>query len=172
MTAGRLFPNLDFHDTVGVFTSDFNQVFRAARIVDADVDEPAMLMEHPLETGATVTDHRIIKQVKIELSIVLQSRDYKNVYEEIKRIFLAGDLLSVQTRATVYTNQVIAELPHREDPQVYDALTVGLKFKQILFANAKFNVTPKSPSDSDTVTRGQVQPQIGRNSTAANGVAP
>ncbi len=157
-------------DAVAVFTGDFNQVFPRARIVKAVVEEPAKLMEHPLETGATIVDHRIILPIRIELSTVLQSEDYKDTYRQIKQLFLNSTVLSVQTRSSVYTNQIIAEMPHEENPDMYDAKAVAIKLKQVLFANTSSGIKPKRPQDQPTVQRGLIPTQDGGPSTQADGV--
>lgn len=144
-------------DTVAVFTQDYRQVFRAARILKAVVKEQAKIMEHPVETGAVITDHRIILPVEIELSLILNSRDYQDVYHTIKQYFLAGTLLVVQTRSGVYDNQLIESLPHEEDPTQFDALTLALSLKQVRFVSAQYGVVPKNTNTSTTQNRGQQQ---------------
>src|ERR1700728_1764358 len=111
-------------DAVGIYGKNFNQVLIRARIVKAVVEEPAKLMEHPLENGAVIVDHRIILPIKIELSTIMQAADYRNTYRELKQLFLNGTPLSIQTRSGTYTNQIVAEMPHEEDPAMYDALAV------------------------------------------------
>lgn len=146
-------------DVVGVYTQDFNQAFSRARPLKAIVKETSKLMEHPVETGATVTDHRIILPIEIELSLILQAEDYRNVYQEIKQLYLNAELLTVQTKSDNYENQVISEMPHEEDPQIYDALVLALKLKEVQFITAQFTtLQPRNPSNSSTVNRGTQQP--------------
>lgn len=142
-------------DVIGVYTSNFVQVFPRARAVKATVRPPAKLMEHPLETGTEIVDHRIILQIEIELSMILQAADYKNTYQQIRKYFLNGTLLYVQTKSAVYKNQIIAEMPHDEDPEMYDALAMGLKLKEVQFASTVFSFTPVNTVDTNTIQRGQ-----------------
>jgi hypothetical protein len=144
-------------DNVAVFTQGYRQIFRAARILKAVVKEQAKIMEHPVETGIVITDHRVIQPVEIELSLILNSRDYKDVYATIRQYYLAGTLLVVQTRAGVYENQIIESLPHEEDPTIYDALTVALSLKEVIFVTAQYGVVPKNPRNSTTQKRGTQQ---------------
>lgn len=146
-----------FTDRVAVFTQDYTQVFRQARSLKATVREDSKVMEHPLESGATTVDHRIVLPVEIELSMVLQSEDYQDVYKEIRQYYLNGTLLIVQTRANVYTNQLIQAMPHDEDTDLYDALSLALKLKQVQFVEAQYGVVPKNPKNSTTVDRGVQQ---------------
>lgn len=144
-------------DSVAVFTQDYQQVFRSARILKATVKEEAKIMEHPVESGIVITDHRIILPVQVELSLILNSRDYQDVYETIRQLYLNGTLLVVQTKSGVYDNQLIESLPHEEDPAQYDVLTIALSLKQVIFVTAQYGVVPKSPNNSTTQKRGTQQ---------------
>jgi len=141
-------------DYVAVFDQNFNQLFVQARSIKAIVKEQSKLMEHPLENGATLTDHRIIQPIEIELSLILASADYQDVYKQIRQYYLKAGLLVVQTRAGLYENQLIEAMPHEEDPNMFNALTIALKLKQILFVAPQFGIAPRFPSNSTTVNRG------------------
>lgn len=149
-------------DVVAVFTSEFQQVFERARPIKATIKESAKVFEHPLETGATITDHRIIMPIEIELSLILQSSDYRSVYQNIKQLFLNADLLVVQTKSGVYDNQLISAMPHEEDPEQYDAITMALTLKQAQFVTPQFSGLPpravRNPSNASTASRGEQQP--------------
>lgn len=165
----QLFPS-QTRDTVGVFTQDFNQVFRLARPIKAVVKEQAKVMEHPLETGATITDHRIIQPIEIELSLVIPSTAYLGVYEQIKQLYLNATLLIVQTKSGVYANQLISSLPHEENPETFNVLTMALTLKQVIFANTQTVNGVKNPRNSISSDRGTQQPSpapAAQQSTAA-----
>lgn len=156
-------------DYVAVFTQDFTQIFKQARTIKAVVKETAKVMEHPVETGAIITDHRIILPVEIELSMILQAADYADVYKSIRQYYLNSTLLVVQTKSGIYENQLIASMPHQEDPEQYDALSLALSLKQVQFVTAQYGVVPKNPNNSTTVSRGtqQSNPATTSQTTAA-----
>ena len=149
--------NLAGRDAVGVFTKDFNQVFPNARPLKATIKETSKLMEHPLETGATTTDHRIINPTEIEFSLLLNSIDYRSVYQQIKQLRDSATLLTVVTWAGRYDNQLISDFPHEEDPAMYEVLSVALKTKEVLFAKSQSTIVPRDPSKSSTKDKGNQQ---------------
>lgn len=161
-------------DLVGVFNQNFIQVFEKARPLKATIKEEAKVFEHPIETGATITDFRIIQPIEIELSLMLNSEDYKSVYQQIRQLFLNGELLVVQTKAGVYDNQLIQAMPHEEDPAQYDAITLALKLKQAQFVTPQFASLPprqvKNKSNSSTVSRGEQQKTSESTSTRSQSV--
>lgn len=144
-------------DYVAVFDQNFNQLFIQARAIKAVVKEQSKVMEHPVESGAIITDHRIVLPIEIDLSLILASEDYQDVYQSIKQYYLNGTLLIVQTRSGIYTNQLISGLPHEEDPTMYNALTLALSLKEVILVSAQYNVTPKNPTNSNTSNRGTQQ---------------
>lgn len=153
-------------DVVGVYTQSFVQVFLGARPLKASVKPNSRLMDHPLETGAIISDHRIILPVEIELSMILQSKDYPEAYRQIIQLYSSGTLLIVQTRSGVYKNQIIQQPPNEEDAEMYDVLSVALKLRQVQFTSAQFGILPKNPSNNSTVPRGQQQAQQSPESAA------
>jgi len=146
-----------YTDVVGVYDQLFNQVFRRARILKATIREEARVMEHPLETGATVTDHRVILPVEIELSMIVQAERYWEVYNEIKQSYLSSTLFIVQTKASVYVNQLISSMPHEENPDQFDTISIALNFKEVLFFTTTAKIVPRETTNSPTVKRGQQQ---------------
>lgn len=144
-------------DSVAVYDQNYTQLFKQARTIKATVKESAKLMEHPVESGIVITDHRIILPIEIELSLILTSRTYQDVYKTIKQFYLNGTLLVVQTRSDVYTNQLIESMPHEEDPTQYDVLTLALSLKQVQFVDAQYGISPKNKSDGNTQKRGTQQ---------------
>lgn len=144
-------------DYVAIFTQDYQQVFQQARAIKAVVKEQAKVMEHPVETGAIISDHRVILPVEIDLSLILASDDYQSVYKSIRQYYFNATLLVVQTRSGIYENQLISALPHEEDPNMFNALAIALSLKQVQFATAQYGVVPRHPSNTTTVNRGAQQ---------------
>lgn len=146
-------------DVVAVFDKNFNQVFVNARPIKAMISEQAKVMEHPIETGAVITDHRIIQPVEIELSLILIASDYRNVYQQIKQLYRAGEILTVQTRTDTYQNMLIQKLPHDEDPEMFDVVALALGLKEAQFVTAQFGTLPASKvrdaTDASTTQKGQ-----------------
>lgn len=117
-------------------------------------------MEQPLENGATIVDHRILLPIQIELSLVLNTEEYRNTYQQIKQLFRNGDLITVQTRSDVYPNMVISKIPHEESPDAVDALFVAMSLTEVTYVTAQTSsYVPRNPTKASTVQRGEQQKQ-------------
>jgi hypothetical protein len=149
-----LLPSFAF-DNVAVFTQEFEQLFKDARSVKATIKEQSKVMEHPLENGAVITDHRIVLPVEIELSLILKPSSYQDTYKAIRSYYLNGTLLVIQTRTGIYENQIIQAIPHEETPEQYDAVALNLSLREALFVTPDGNIAPEAPQDTTTVDRGQ-----------------
>lgn len=148
-------------DVVAIYDDNFNQIFSGARPIKVTVTEIAKVMEHPIETGATITDHRVIQPVEIEMSMIITGAEYRSVYQQIRQIYQNATLLTVQTRTASYTDMLLNGIPHEEDPDYFDAIAIILKLKEVLFVTAQFGTLPPSKvankSQASTVQQGNKQ---------------
>lgn len=150
-------------DVVAVLDQgDFKQIFRTARPMRAVIHETARVMEHPLESGAMIADHRVIDPRRIELQMIVAAQDFSSAFQQIRSAWLNGTLLTVQTKAAVYQNMVIQALPREESPDRFDITTISIQLREIIFAlpNAVSSTTsvkyyePLSPYNRTSVLRG------------------
>jgi hypothetical protein len=115
-------------------------------------------MEHPVETGATISDHVITLPIRMELSLIILPQNLQSTYEEIKQLSQNRTILSVQTKAGTYRNLIILSYAHQEDPEMFDVLSLALKLQEVLFAQAQFGgIVPRNPTNQSTTARGNVQ---------------
>lgn len=140
--------------------SDFQQVAEKARAMKATVRETAKAMEHPVEDGTTITDHRVILPVEIDLSVMLADADYRATYQALKTLFTSAELLIVQTATDSYPDMMIVEMPHEETTDMVEAVPVALKMKQVKTVKAQYGTLPPravaKKSDASTVKHGEV----------------
>lgn len=147
-------------DVVAVLDSDLNQVFPDARPIKGGFTEESKLFEHPLETGAVTADHSVIQPVEITLTVVLSGDDeYRQVYRQIKDIYMRRDLLIVQSRVESYPSMCILSMPHDEPPEMQDGVMMVIKLREAQFVEAQFTdtkpVQAASSKSSGTKKRGE-----------------
>ena len=149
-------------DVVGIFDQKLNQVAKNARAIKATVRQEAKLMEHPLEDGSTISDHKVIQPVSIDLSVVTQGGTAKNVYDELVKRFKSADLLTVMTKVGVYDGMVIEAMPHDETPDMMDEVTIAVRLKEVKLAKTQTGALTfsgvRKKGDASTVSKGQQSP--------------
>lgn len=146
-------------DVVGVYDTDFNQVFPDGRPMKASIKEDATFFKHPLESSATRTDHIIFNPVEVNLTVLLTGEQYRNIYQQIKQIFRAQTQLIVQTKTDTYENMYIKGIPHDETSESYDAVVMSLILDETQLAVTEVTFQPSNTADSSTSDRGQQEPK-------------
>jgi hypothetical protein len=155
-------------DVVGIYDSQsLRQLFERARPLKAMVVETSKIMDQPVETGVIISDHHIINPKIIDLPLLIQNEFYTSTYQQIRDAFINATLLTVQTKAGVFPNMIIADMPHQEDPDMFDVITMALRLKEVLFVapssiaqpTPPANYAPAAPADTNTIARG-LQPPL------------
>lgn len=145
---------------VTIYDSSNQEVLESCSVISCVVQDKSRLMEHPLEMGAKVVDHKVFEPIVITLQIALPSSFYEDQYQQILQMYKDCEMLSVQTKAQIYSNLQIAAIPHEEKADTIDRLIFNLELREAQIASDVF-VTPSSPvrnkEDSKTVNIGQTQ---------------
>lgn len=162
-------------DVVAITDGGFNQLFANARPMIASVYEMADLMEHPIETGAVIADHIVFKPIEISLPLLCVGElAYRSTYAAIRSTFKAGTLLTVRTRTGSYPDMVIAELPHEESGDIFDAISIRLHLREAHFVTPKTGLSSNqvaNKSQASTTNRGNQQTSPTSAASAAKATA-
>jgi len=155
------------NDVLGVYDSNFNQVFKNARAIKAYIKPSSKIMDHPLEDGSVISDHSIFNPIEIEILLILSKNDYRDTYEEIENIYEGRELLTVKTFSSSYSSQMILDISHEEGREMYGALSMTMKLRQVQFVKPEFSTIPKNINNSKTVDKGTQIPKSTTNGSAA-----
>ncbi|CAB4132131.1 hypothetical protein UFOVP138_54 [uncultured Caudovirales phage] len=155
-------PVLKSADLIAIFDASFNQAFTMARPLKVNVNVQSKLCDHPIETGATMSDFRIALPTEIELSLVCTGADYKGVYQSIRDAYNNGQSFILVTKADTYYNLMIQAMPHEETPDMFDVIAIALKLREILIVDTLYQpFTAKKvakKTDVSTVKTGETIP--------------
>ena len=67
--------------------------------------------------------------------LVLATINYADTYAQIRQAFTSATPLTVKTRTGAYNNMIIADMPHEEDAEMFDVITIALHLKQVLYGD-------------------------------------
>lgn len=145
-------------DVVGIWDSTYKQVFVHSRPMNIMIGESSKNMEHPLETGSVVIDHRIILPVTIDMVLLMDGAYYYDQYLKLKKSFLAGELFYIHTRTGIFPNMMFVDIPHEENAAKYDTIEVPVKMLEVKFVEPQFAPLPESkvkePTNQSTKNKG------------------
>lgn len=154
-------------DIVAVLNQEtMRQVFEGARPVKAFVKETAKVMDYPVETGSTLSDHRVSNPTEIEIQCIISSDQYATAYQQIRNAWLNATKLSVQCRTGTYRNMIISDLPHAEDPDMFNAINQFIRLREVILVAPSSvapqqnlaNYSPTDPQNAMMVNRGLLNP--------------
>jgi phage-related protein len=148
-------------DVVGVYDDTGTQVFKKARPINGSIKSDSKLMEHPLENGASVIDHKILNPIEIELRFIVSGFDFQDVYEEIRQIYESSDILTITTKASIYESHIVKSMPHVEVSEIHNGIELTFTTLQARFITPETQQatsSPQRPADAKTVDRSKVQP--------------
>lgn len=151
------------YNDVQISNSDGDVIFLGVTINKLQVVRASKSMEHPLESGVTITDHRVITPVEVIAAMVFINRGGSNTdYDVLEALFKSGDFVTVQTRFDTFSNMIVEAIPHEEDTENVDGAVVMVKFKQVLTVTSKYEPKPKNKEQADTVNNTAAKPvQLG-----------
>lgn len=167
VTLGNLLTKTLNVDVVAVLDqSTMLQVFSEARPLRSQVRETSKVMDYPVETGSTLSDHRISNPTEIEFTCIIPAAAYSSAYPAIRNAWQNATLLSVQTRTGTYRNMIIKDMPHEESPDMFNAITQYIAFKEVILvapssiasSGTQANFLPANPMYQTTVNSGLLAP--------------
>lgn len=149
----------DITEVFGIYSNKFQLRFEKMKLLKASIMREAKLMEHPLEDGSTIADHRILLPIEIELPVLLPADDYQSLYREINKAWIDTELFTVHTRAGIFKSMAFAAMPHDENPEQVDVIPMVLRFKEVRLVTTQYQALPARkvarPRDQSTVHRGE-----------------
>ena len=137
----------------------------ASSIMSCNVIDDSKLCEHPIESGAVITDHKFFNPVEIDIRLSLPNYIYKSVYKELRQIYEESPKLRIKTKAGWYSDMVLQGLPHEEKPENFDRIIFDLHFKEVKEVEPKYIKLPASKlKNAENATT----KKVGDNATNSN----
>ena len=134
----------------------------ASSIMSCNVIDDSKMCEHPIESGAVITDHKIFNPVEIDIRLSLPNYIYDSVYEELRQIYEESPKLKIKTKVGWYDNMVLQALPHEEKPENFDRIVFDLHFKEVKEIQPKYI---KLPENKVKNAQNSTTKKVGNNAT-------
>lgn len=140
-------------------------------IIRADHTKRVKLTDHPVQTGATITDHAIIEpkelSIEVAMSDVMSDKVQGQFGSGNGRSQKAFDVLTemqekrrplqVVTRLATYENMMITSIEVPDDFKTTSALRAMVTFKEVLMASVSEIKISARPDSTDSTDRGTIQ---------------
>ena len=150
-------------DVTAILDESGNQLFSTATLLKVSTAPSNTYAQHVIEDGTVVADNKIVNQVRMSLTMILDSNDYQSVYKEIQSASNDTTILSIQTRVDTQHNMYIESYPSEESSSMFDTISVTLNLvEQITGIVTTTKLAAKdvaNTADVDTESRGEQLPK-------------
>lgn len=134
---------------------------RSTVIMSCNIDRPSRLCKHPVESGVTVSDHKIIDPVKCTITIAMPAYYQDIVIKELAEYYKKSTPLSVHDVSGIYNNMVVTNYPNTTDKKTADRLVFNVELEQIIVVDSQYVTLSKeqvaNAKNASTVKRGMKQ---------------
>ena len=144
---------------VSLYNENGQELLTSASIVSCSVNDTSKLMEHPIESGAVVSDYKIFNPVTATLTVALSQMEYSSEFAEVYSIYKSCKFVTLQTKTNVYQNLQILSLQHEANSQNVNRPSLVIQFKEALTVEAQFDSvkTLKNAGSGNTKNLGSKQ---------------
>lgn len=105
------------------------QVLNGLQIANANVEDSLKLFEHPLETGAVITDHMVIEPQQVSTEAYI-SNDDANTLKQLEYFHLNGIPLKMRVNNKVIPRVVLKDKPFALSAEIFDKTKYSISFRE------------------------------------------
>ena len=138
---------------LGGMTNLASKIDGSGFIMSADIVEQSKLTEHPLEDGKVVADNKVKMPTEITVRITLQSTDYKDKLDMLKKYKDGTQMLYVETKFGGYMNMQIVSMPCNLNATNVSRLTFEVRLREVLVLQDMAKQTANE-NDANTIDTG------------------
>lgn len=105
------------------------EVLSGLQVINANVEDTIKLFEHPLETGATITDHMIVDPNQVSLEAMIDNQD-ADTLKQLEFLCLNGIPLKLRVNNKIIPRAVVKDKPFALSSQAFDKTRYSITFRQ------------------------------------------
>ena len=128
-------------------------IWAGASPMQVSVRETSKATRFAVEDGSVRNDHVVRNATEIGIKMMLAG-DVTNLFEALRTTYQQRDLVTIQTKTAVYTNMLVEEMPHEQDPGMSDAVAVDIWFVEWQEVKPETGAAMTKPKQKNTQQRG------------------
>jgi hypothetical protein len=134
------------------------EVLPDMEVARVSFEDSAKLFEHPLETGATVTDHEIFDPCRINIQAYISNTD-TGTLSALENYYLTGTILKIRAGNKIVEKVVVSSKPFELTSDVFDKTLFNISFREITEVTPTYVRMSKAANslNSSTVNSGVKQ---------------
>ena len=144
---------------IALYDEHGGEILADSTIISCTVNDTSRLMEHPIESGATVADYKVFNPVTASIIVALPEYGFEGQFAEIYSVYKNSEYVILQTKTNVYKNLQVLSIPHEANIKNVSRPTITIQLKEALTVEAQFTQEKQLKNKANTKTKdeGHVQ---------------
>lgn len=118
----------------------FNATVTLEEIASDDLE----ITQHPVQQGATITDHAYLKPATVSIKIMFNAADapLAETYAKLRQLQASREPFDVVTGKRAYKNMLFKSLGQTNDAQTENVLSISAELQEIFIVQAETTTVP------------------------------
>jgi len=133
--------------------------FTATVVVDETSHDGLEVTQHPVQQGASITDHAFVKPATVSITAMWDGVDepLEETYEKLLKLQASRDPFDIVTGKRVYRNMLFTSLSVTTDAMTENALSVYAEFVEVLITTLAITSVPSRDKQKNAGKTGATQ---------------
>jgi len=118
--------------------------FHATVTIEESATDELEITQHPVQQGATITDHAFLKPASVNIKIMFNNADapLAETYSKLRQLQASREPFDVVTGKRAYKNMLIKSLGQTNDAQTENVLSISLELLEIIITRVETTTVP------------------------------
>lgn len=118
--------------------------FTAFLTIEETASDDLEITQHPVQQGATITDHAYMKPASLQVRIMFDSSTgtLPEIYEKLRKLQSQAIPFDVVTGKRAYKNMLLKSLGQTTDAQTENVLSISCEFQEIFIVQIETTSVP------------------------------
>lgn len=127
--------------------SDNNPILEELEILSSDIQDESEMFQHPIESGASITDSRILTPNIVNINALI-SYDDSETLTDLENLYINATPLKIRAGNKVIDKAIISAKPNAIDSERWDKSAYDIVFSEYFEVSPVYVEMPKSANKS------------------------
>ena len=133
--------------------------FNATVTIEESGRDEIEITQHPVQQGATITDHSFVKPSTLTLSVMwdASTAPLNETYSKLIELQRTRETIDVVTGKRIYKNMLIRAISQTTDATTENALKINLELQEIIITALEVTSVPERAKQANPAKTGKIQ---------------
>lgn len=123
-------------------------------VIDETVEDSLEITSHPVQQGASISDHAFKKPITVKISLQFASFE---LYDKLLKLQNDRTLSKLTTPNRIYNNMILEGLTRTTDSKTFNIISVTANLREIIIVEVKTTSVPPSANHKNSKKTGATE---------------